>query len=433
MERCLMSTLYEWKDSKNRKPLILEGARQVGKTYLLRAFAKQAYKQEAYVSCDKNDNVAALFSGDFNIPRIIRGLSALTSVDIEPENTLIILDEIQECPQALHALKYFCEDAPQYSIIVAGSLLGLSLHEHESFPVGKVDTLQLFPMTFEEFLQATRRAQLAECLRSGDWALINSLHASFCEALREYYYVGGMPAAVLSYVQDQSLTQVRLIQKSILKDYARDFSKHTTSEVGQRIRLVWENIPSQLAKENKKFIYGVLKKGARAKDFELAIEWLLHAGLIYKVPRVTKTQFPLRFYAEPEVFKLFVLDVGLMGAMADITPDQILVQNSLMTEYKGAFTELYALTQLQAHAEQVYYHSTNDSQCELDFVIQHGDKIIPIEVKAEENVHSRSLTTFLQKNPNLQAVRLSMKPYLQQDNITNVPLYAIGIKRKTKN
>lgn len=427
MERSLLSSLYKWKSSPTRKPLILEGARQVGKTYLLRTFAQQAYAKEAYVSCDKNTKVAALFASDYNIPRIIRGLCALTSVDIEPENTLIILDEIQECPQALHALKYFCEDAPQYHIVVAGSLLGLSLHEQESFPVGKVDTLQLFPMTFEEFLQASNRTQLKDCLQSQDWNLINSLHSMFCDALREYYYVGGMPAVVKSYLENQSLSQVRAIQNDILKDYSRDFAKHTSGDMAQRIRLVWENIPSQLAKENKKFIYGVIKKGARAKDFELAIEWLLHAGLIYKVCRVTTTQYPLKFYVETDVFKLFLLDVGLMGAMADIAPDQILVQDSLMTEYKGAFTELFVQTQLQANAIQTYYHSTNNSQCELDFVIQKGNEIIPIEVKAAENVHSRSLTTYLQRFPNLHAIRYSLKPYLQQDKITNIPIYAASV------
>lgn len=427
MERNLLSDLYNWKLSSTRKPLILEGARQVGKTYLLRAFAKQAYAKEAYVSCDKNSKVAALFASDYNVLRIIRGLCALTSVDIEPENTLIILDEIQECPQALHALKYFCEDAPQYHIAVAGSLLGLSLHEQESFPVGKVDTLQLFPMTFDEFLQASNRTQLKECLLSRDWALINSLHPLFCDALREYYYVGGMPAVVKSYLENQSLSQVRAIQNDILKDYSRDFAKHTSCDMAQRIRLVWENIPSQLAKENKKFIYGAVKKGSRAKDFELAIEWLLHAGLIHKVCRVTTTQYPLKFYVESDVFKLFLLDVGLMGAMADITPDQILVQDSLMTEYKGAFTELFVQTQLQANAIQTYYHTTNNSQCELDFVIQKGSEIIPIEVKAAENVHSRSLTTYLQKYPDLHAIRYSLKPYLQQNQITNIPLYAVAL------
>lgn len=425
MERNLLSDLYNWKLSSTRKPLILEGARQVGKTYLLRAFAQQAYAKEAYVSCDKNSKVAALFASDYNVLRIIRGLCALTSVDIEPENTLIILDEIQECPQALHALKYFCEDAPQYHIAVAGSLLGLSLHEQESFPVGKVDTLQLFPMTFDEFLQASNRTQLKECLLSRDWALINSLHPLFCDALREYYYVGGMPAVVKSYLENQSLSQVRAIQNDILKDYSRDFAKHTSCDMAQRIRLVWENIPSQLAKENKKFIYGAIKKGSRAKDFELAIEWLLHAGLVHKVCRVTTTQYPLKFYVESDVFKLFLLDVGLMGAMADITPDQILVQDSLMTEYKGAFTELFVQTQLQANAIQTYYHTTNNSQCELDFVIQKGSEIIPIEVKAAENVHSRSLTTYLQKYPDLHAIRYSLKPYLQQNQITNIPLYAV--------
>lgn len=426
MERSLLSELYKWKMSVSRKPLILEGARQVGKTFLLKEFAQQAYNKMAYISCDNNEKISAIFSSDFNIVRLIQGLSAITSIDITPGDTLIILDEIQDCPKALHALKYFCEDAPEYHIAVAGSLLGISLHTNESFPVGKVDTLQLFPMTFDEFLLATSRQQLMQCLQSGDWQLINALHGALTDALREYYFVGGMPAVVHSYITEHSLIKVRALQKEILLDYTNDFSKHAPIEQVPRIRLVWESIPAQLAKENKKFMYGVIRKGARATDFEMALEWLMHAGLVYKVCRVNETRMPLKFYEENNVFKLFILDVGLMGAMVDTSPDQILALTSLMTEYRGAFTELYVLSQLHAQHITAYYHTTNNSQCELDFVIQYNGQVIPIEVKAGENTHSKSLSTFLAKHPDLHAYRFSMKPYINQETITNYPLYAVG-------
>lgn len=426
MERGLLSELYKWKASVSRKPLILEGARQVGKTFLLKEFAQQAYKKMAYVSCDNNEKINAIFSSDFNVVRLIQGLSAITSVDITPGDTLIILDEIQDCPKALHALKYFCEDAPEYHIAVAGSLLGISLHTNESFPVGKVDTLQLFPMTFDEFLLATSRQQLMQCLQSGDWQLINALHGALTDALREYYFVGGMPAVVHSYITEHSLIKVRALQKEILLDYTNDFSKHAPVEQVPRIRLVWESIPAQLAKENKKFMYGAIRKGARATEFEMALEWLMHAGLVYKVCRVNEIRMPLKFYEESNAFKLFILDVGLMGAMVDTTPDQILALTSLMTEYRGAFTELYVQSQLHAQHITTYYHATNNSQCELDFVIQYNGQVIPIEVKAGENTHSKSLSTFLTRHPDLHAYRFSMKPYIKQETITNYPLYAVG-------
>lgn len=426
MKRNILSQLIAWKNKSNRKPLILNGARQVGKTYILRHFGQTEYKKMAYVNCDKNEMVEKIFAQDYNIQRIILSLSALLHVNIEAENTLIVFDEIQENPTVLNSLKYFCEDAPQYHVAVAGSLLGISLHGGTSFPVGKVDMIRMYPMTFDEFLEAIGEGQLAALLATGDFSVIDSLSLRFIDCLRQYYYVGGMPAAVLEFSQSKNLEEVRNIQKQILFDYQRDFSKHAPSNEVPRINMVWEAIPSQLAKENKKFIFGALKKGARASEFELAIQWLKDAGLIYQINRVTAPSMPLKFYSEMSVFKLFILDIGLMGAMVDAPAESILVADTLFKEYKGAFTELFVLTQLVTLSLPVYYFSSNDSRVEIDLIVQHGATITPIEVKAEENVHAKSLRTFVSKHPQLKGLRLSMLPYQNQGWMENKPLYAVG-------
>ena len=426
MKRNILSQLIAWKNKSNRKPLILNGARQVGKTYILRHFGQTEYKKMAYVNCDKNEMVEKIFAQDYNIQRIILSLSALLHVNIEAENTLIVFDEIQENPTVLNSLKYFCEDAPQYHVAVAGSLLGISLHGGTSFPVGKVDMIRMYPMTFDEFLEAIGEGQLAALLATGDFSVIDSLSLRFIDCLRQYYYVGGMPAAVLEFSQSKNLEEVRNIQKQILFDYQRDFSKHAPSNEVPRINMVWEAIPSQLAKENKKFIFGALKKGARASEFELAIQWLKDAGLIYQINRVTAPGMPLKFYSEMSVFKLFILDIGLMGAMVDAPAESILVADTLFKEYKGAFTELFVLTQLVTLSLPVYYFSSNDSRVEIDLIVQHGATITPIEVKAEENVHAKSLRTFVSKHPQLKGLRLSMLPYQNQGWMENKPLYAVG-------
>ena len=427
MKRNILSQLIAWKNKSNRKPLILNGARQVGKTYILRHFGQTEYKKMAYVNCDKNEMVEKIFAQDYNIQRIILSLSALLHVNIEAENTLIVFDEIQENPTVLNSLKYFCEDAPQYHVAVAGSLLGISLHGGTSFPVGKVDMIRMYPMTFDEFLEAIGEGQLAALLATGDFSVIDSLSLRFIDCLRQYYYVGGMPAAVLEFSQSKNLEEVRNIQKQILFDYQRDFSKHAPSNEVPRINMVWEAIPSQLAKENKKFIFGALKKGARASEFELAIQWLKDAGLIYQINRVTAPSMPLKFYSEMSVFKLFILDIGLMGAMVDAPAESILVADTLFKEYKGAFTELFVLTQLVTLSLPVYYFSSNDSRVEIDLIVQHGATITPIEVKAEENVHAKSLRTFVSKHPQLKGLRLSMLPYQNQGWMENKPLYAFGM------
>lgn len=346
MKRKILSKLIEWKNKKNRKPLIVNGARQVGKTYILKEFGSHYYEKMAYVNCDKNKTLDKIFSQDYNISRILLSLSAILHVNIEPENTLIIFDEIQENPTVLNSLKYFCEDASQYHVAVAGSLLGISLHRDTSFPVGKVDMIKMYPMTFDEFLMAIDEQPLVDVLASKDFSIIDSLSVRLIDCLRQYYYVGGMPAAVAEFALTKNLEEVRNIQKQILFDYRRDFSKHAPIQEVPRINMVWDSIPAQLAKENKKFIFGVLKKGARASEFEIAIRWLLDAGLIYQINRITTPSIPLKFYEEMSVFKLFVLDIGLMGAMSDAPAESIIVADTLFKEYKGAFTELLVLTML---------------------------------------------------------------------------------------
>ena len=426
MKRLALQQLIDWKNKSDRKPLILNGARQVGKTWLLHEFARLEYKKEAYVICRKNELARQLFSQDFNVERILRGLRAITSVDITPADTLIILDEVQDIPEALEVLKYFKEEAPEYHIAVAGSLLGISLHSDVSFPVGKINVINMYPLNFEEFLMAKGEEEACKLLATRDFATINLLHEKFTDLLREYYYVGGMPEAVLKYVETGALQEVRNIQLEILQGYDLDFSKHAPREQVPRIRMVWNSIPSQLFKENKKYIYGALRKGARANDFELAIQWLNNSGLIYKVPRCTKPELPLPVYEDLSAFKLYMLDIGLMGAMVNAAPAQVLLKNDIFKEYKGGMTEQYVLQQMKSKGiAPIYYHNTNDSRLELDFIIQRGGEMIPIEVKAEGNVRANSLTALLTRNPQLHALRYSMLPYKQQGNLTNIPLYAV--------
>lgn len=426
MKRLALQQLIDWKNKSDRKPLILNGARQVGKTWLLHEFARLEYKKEAYVICRKNELARQLFSQDFNVERILRGLRAITSVDITPADTLIILDEVQDIPEALEALKYFKEEAPEYHIAVAGSLLGISLHSDVSFPVGKINVINMYPLNFEEFLMAKGEEEACKLLATRDFATINLLHEKFTDLLREYYYVGGMPEAVLKYVETGALQEVRNIQLEILQGYDLDFSKHAPREQVPRIRMVWNSIPSQLFKENKKYIYGALRKGARANDFGLAIQWLNNSGLIYKVPRCTKPELPLPVYEDLSAFKLYMLDIGLMGAMVNAAPAQVLLKNDIFKEYKGGMTEQYVLQQMKSKGiAPIYYHNTNDSRLELDFIIQRGGEMIPIEVKAEGNVRANSLTALLTRNPQLHALRYSMLPYKQQGNLTNIPLYAV--------
>ena len=425
MERTAIKDLYQWKESDNRKPLIMLGARQVGKTWLMQEFAKEAYSKSAYVNFEDNEMLKDLFAHDFDITRIVNSIQWSTGVSID-ENTLIILDEIQEAHRGITALKYFAEKAPQYHVIAAGSLLGISMHQNDSFPVGKVDFMHLYPLSFFEFMDAIGESSMTELLISKDWAMITLFRNKFEERLRQYYFVGGMPEAVNSFVKEGNLLKVRSIQKAIIESYERDFSKHAPAIEVPRIRMVWKSIPAQLAKENKKFIYGVVKEGARAKDFELAIEWLKDAGLIHKVNRCKKAQIPLTAYEDFSAFKLFMSDIGLMGAMSNIPTQSLLEGNVLFSDFKDALTEQYVMQQLKENPSlSIYYWSADNSRGEIDFLLQNEDKIIPIEVKAEENLQAKSLRVFVERNPGLKGVRLSMSPYRDQDWLTNYPLYSI--------
>lgn len=424
MKRELYNSLIKWKIKPNRKPLVLNGARQVGKTWLLNEFAQNEYPKKAILSLDRNADARFIFEQGGTAQQLLKRLSALTSVDITPGDTLLILDEIQDCPAALTALKFFCEDTPDIHIAVAGSLLGISLHGQSSYPVGKVDVLRLYPMNFGEFLCAMGHEQLAKLLQNGSLADIDALSHAYIDLLRQYYFVGGMPAVVSAYAQNGSISEVREMQNNILADYEADFSKHAPTNEVPRIRMVWQNIPSQLSKENKKFIYGALRPGARASAFEMAIQWLQDAGLVYKVPRVNAATLPLKFYEEPNVFKLFMLDVGLMGAMTNAPAANILIKNDIFKEYKGAFSELFVCTQMQGTGIQLYYHNTEGSRIEIDFIAQLGAKVYPIEVKAEENVKSKSMKTFIDKHPDLHGIRISMRAHIAQEHFDNMPLYA---------
>ena len=426
MKRSIYSELIKWKKDASHKPLVLNGARQVGKTYILKAFGNREYKNMAYINLDKDKIAGTIFETDYDVKRIIRTISAHTGTDILPHDTLVFIDEIQESPRALECLKYFKEDAPEYDIAVAGSLLGISIHKDQSFPVGQVNIMQMYPMTFDEFLTATGNEHLRALLQECDWQVISSLSAQYIELLRQYYYVGGMPEVVADYIAGKGLKAIREKQKEILTGYRKDFSKHAPATQVPRINMIWDSIPAQLAKDNKKFIYGAVKRSSRAKDFEIAIQWLVDAGLAYRIQRVTKIEMPLKFYEEMDVFKLFMLDVGLMGAMTDAPANKILMGNDIFKEYKGAFTELYVMNQLVTNGVPVFYHSTNESLIEIDFAVQLEDRVVPIEVKAEENIYSKSLKTYIQNNPHLKGLRVSMKNYIDQGWMENVPLYAIS-------
>lgn len=424
MDRSIYNQLLAWKNREGRKPLILNGGRQVGKTYVLQQFGKNEYQKLAFFSLDRNAKAVEVFEKGGSTADMLMALSAISQTDITPNDTLVVLDEIQDCPKALEALKFFCEDAPHIHIIVAGSLLGLSLHSGVSYPVGKVEELRLYPMNFIEFLQAMDKPQLVGLLEKGNWNVIRLLETELIGLLRQYYYVGGMPAAVLTHVQQKGLQEVRTIQKQIIQDYRRDFSKHAPEREVPRINMVWDSIPAQLAKENKKFVYRAVKKSGRAAEFELAIQWLIDAGLAYKVQRVNTPRLPFKFYEELNAFKLFMLDVGLMGAMADTSAEAMLVGDGVFAEYKGAFTELYVFTQLKSMGQSLYYHAVDNSTIEIDFLTQWRNRVVPIEVKAEVNVKSKSLRTFIGNHPELKGLRYSMMPYEAHDWMVNVPLYA---------
>ena len=428
MKRTLYNQLVEWKNSPARKPLILEGARQVGKTWLMKEFGKNKYENMVYVNCADEDFAKSLFLRDLKPDRILRDIVANTRQRIEPGNTLLIFDEIQEAPNGITSLKYFCEDAPEQHVIAAGSLLGVIHHPGESYPVGKVNILRLYPMSFEEFLWARGYEKLAEILKACEWESIEVLQSTLEDLLRQYFYVGGMPEAVLDWTTQEDVLNIREIQNRIINSYANDISKHAGAEA-ERIRMVWNSIPAQLAKDNKKFIYGAVKKGGRAKDFEVAIQWLVDAGLVIKVNRCNQPRQPLKFYMDSAAFKIYLLDCGLFATLCETKPSDMLLGDNAFVEFKGAFAENYVLQQITASAQiPVYYYSKDGSTQEVDFLVQTPDRVVPLEVKAEENVKSKSLSTFVKedfKSLNLKGLRCSMKPYIDQGWMENIPLYAV--------
>lgn len=427
MERIAMNQLLQWKTKRNRKPLILKGARQVGKTWLMKEFGRKYFKNTAYVNFDNNKHMKDVFDMDYDINRILMAVNIETGVKIVPQETLVIFDEIQENPRAIASLKYFYENAPEYAIIAAGSLLGVAIHKGVSFPVGKVDTMELNPLSFREFLSAVGEEGLVTLIDSKKIDLMASYREKYVDWLKKYYYIGGMPEVVASFVENKDFTEVRYLQNQIIDMYEDDFSKHTTENELPRIRMVWNSIPMQLAKENKKFFFGKIKEGARAKDFAIAIEWLQDCGLIKKVYKVNKPAVPLKAYIDFSSFKLFLLDVGLLGALSELDALSILEGNTVFIEFKGALTEQYVLQQLVADTEYTpYYFAESKSEGEIDFMIQKGLYIVPIEVKAEENLRAKSLRVYCDKYRPKTAIRTSMSNYREQEWMTNIPLWMVS-------
>lgn len=427
MYRYDIEELYKCKEKKNRKPLIIEGARQVGKTWLMKEFGEKAYSHTVYVNFDSNSTMAELFSTDLNIERIITGLELYSSQKIYADRTLIIFDEVQEIPRALSSLKYFYENAPQYQIICAGSLLGIALHQGTSFPVGKVDFLKLYPLSFKEFMMATGNERYVEVLEKQDYQTVTTFKNVFINSLKQYYYIGGMPEVVLHFSEYKDFNEVRAIQQRILNAYEQDFSKHAPNEIVPRIRMLWNSIPAQLTKENKKFVYGLVREGARAKEFETALLWLSDCGLIHKVHRINAPGLPLKAYEDLKAFKLFILDVGLLSCMTGLRQKTLLEGNQLFKEFKGALTEQYVLQQLAAIPSiSTYYYTNERNSSEIDFVIDNGEEIIPIEVKAEVNLMAKSLKVYRDKFSPDHCIRTSMSDYKQEDWLLNLPLYAIS-------
>ena len=426
MYRIAMEKLYRWKESRRRKPLIIQGARQVGKTWLMKEFGRSAYRDMVYINFDSNSRMAELFASDLNTDRLIMGIELYAGKKIDPDSTLLIFDEVQEVPRALSSLKYFYENAPQYHIICAGSLLGIALHEGTSFPVGKVDFLELYPLSFREFLMAVTGTQFAKLLDSQDYKMITSFKQTYIEALKQYYFIGGMPEAVKNFTEERDFYEVREVQKRILAAYEQDFSKHAPLEIVPKIRMVWNSIPSQLAKENKKFLYGLVREGGRAKEYETAIMWLCDCGLVYKIERVKGGGIPLKAYVDQKAFKLFVVDVGLLGCMTGLSPKILLDGKDLFKEFKGALTEQYVCQQLKTLENLSIYYYTNDrGSCEVDFVVDTGERTVPVEVKAEVNLKAKSLKTYYEKYQPEISIRTSMADYRPEEWLMNLPLYAI--------
>lgn len=424
MIRHLFTDLKKWKSSATRKPLIIQGARQVGKTWLMKEFGKTEFEKVVYINFESSTRLQKLFTVDFNIQRIIGSIEIENNIKIDASSTLLIFDEIQEAEKGLTALKYFQEQAPEYFIIAAGSLLGVSIQKNASFPVGKVDFLRLYPLSFAEFLENFNQLNLSQAIKDQNWQTIELFHDKLVELLRLYYFIGGMPEVVANYIQEQNLNTVRDIQEKILLGYENDFAKYAPNVIVPKIKMVWQSLISQLAKENRKFIYGQIKKGARAKEFENAINWLSDAGLVIKINRTNKPAIPLNSYIDFDSFKLFFVDIGLLNAVGKLDAKILLEKNAILQEFKGALTEQFVCQQLKI-TKELYYWTADNATAEIDFIIQQANNIIPIEVKAEENLKSKSLKVFVEKfNPTI-SIRTSMSPYREESWLKNIPLYAV--------
>jgi uncharacterized protein len=428
MYRTRLKGLLKWKLNKNRKPLVFLGARQVGKTWLIQEFGRTQYKQMVYVNFEEDDAPKDIFSSDFDISRIITLLNAYAGLKITADDTLLVFDEIQMAPRGITALKYFYEKAPHYQVIAAGSLLGVNIHPKESFPVGKVEFLTLHPLSFIEFLLAMDEVGLVELIEKREWEMVNAFNSKLINYLRYYFFIGGMPEAVLRFSQNKDWNEVRKIQRNILKAYENDFSKHAPKEILPRINMVWESIPAQLAKENKKFVYGILKEGARAKDFELAIQWLVDSGLLHKVYNLSKPSLPLAAYKELSAFKLYHNDTGLLCAMTKLNARTLLNGDVIFTEFKGALTEQFVFQQLVQNEDiAIHYFTFENSKYEIDFIIQNeNDEIIPVEVKSGENLKAKSFRLFCEKYQPETAIRASLTNYHKESWFLNVPLYIVA-------
>ncbi len=426
MKRKLLNNLIEWKNDKNHKPLVLEGARQVGKTWLMKEFGRTQYKKVAYINFDRNEKMCKVFETDLDTNRLITAIELDVEFKITPEDTLIIFDEIQECPRAITSLKYFNEDAPQYDIIAAGSLLGVAHHFGTGFPVGKVEFLRLYPLSFTEFLDAMGKEHFVELIEKQDFEMIKLFNTKFEDLLKQYTYIGGMPEVVQDFVDNKDFKKVRTIQKRILSSYEKDFSKHIPANTVEKVRMLWNSVPTQLAKDNKKFIYNAIKKGARAKEFETALTWLKDAGLIYQVYKITKPGLPIGAYEDLDSFKLFVLDVGLLGALVNLDAKTILDRYEIFQEFKGAMAEQYVLQQFKTIKDlSVYYWTNETSRSEVDFVIQVDSKVVPVEVKAATNLKARSLKIYMEQFKPELALRTSLADYKKTDNLVDLPLYTV--------
>ena len=428
MQRYALEQLIAWKNKENHKPLVIQGARQVGKTWLMQEFGKKYYRQVAYINFDIDAKSKEIFDTDYDTDRLIMDIGLSSKIKINPEDTLIILDEIQECPKALTSLKYFRENAPQYDIIVAGSLLGVACHEGTGFPVGKVSFMNLYPLSFEEFLLAMNEERFVELLRKKDFKTIKLFNNKYQKLLKQYCYVGGMPEVVKDFIENKDFESVREIQKEILSAYEEDFTKHIPANTVAKIRLLWKSIPAQLSKENKKFIYGAVKEGARARDFEAALSWLINSGLIYRVNKITKPDLPIMAYEDFSAFKLFILDVGLLGAMTHLEAETIIDGNRIFEEFKGAIAEQYVLQQFKTITDLlIFYWSNETSRAEIDFVIQIKSSVVPVEVKAETNLQAKSLKVYMEKFKPNYAIRTSMADYKKINSLIDIPTYAIEI------